>query len=125
MCAKHRSGLRRRRRGLKVAISNFSEPVARDDDPEAYWAQHVPPPRPRRMSLLEQDARWGFHIDAIGVHLLDRGVAAEVEFWDFTEERFAWYGQAGVLNRSFLDEDDLRAYLDRFGYPDLFINHGR
>jgi len=115
----------RRRRGLSVAISNFSAPLAEAPDAKAYWRRHVPPRRPRRVRLLEQDARWGFHIDSIGVYLLDRGVAEHVEFWDFKPERYAWYGQAGVLNRSFLNEKDLRAYLDRFGYSDLFINHGR
>jgi hypothetical protein len=117
---------KRRSSGIRVAISNFSQPVQAAPDADGYWTRHPPPPPPPRVSLLEQDVRWGFHIDAIGVHLLDLGIARDVQFWDFTPERRpAWYGRGGVLNLTFLNEDDLFAYLHRFGYPDLFINHGR
>jgi hypothetical protein len=35
------------------------------------------------------------------------------------------YEENGVLNIGFLGDDDLAAYLDRHGDPDLFINYGR
>jgi hypothetical protein len=55
---------------------------------------------------------------------LDIGVADDVEYWDFSSRRLLSRGPNGVLWVTFLNEDDLIAYLDRFGYPDLFINHG-
>jgi glycosyltransferase involved in cell wall biosynthesis len=110
---------------MKVAIANFSAPVAAARNFEAYWARHRAPPRPPRISLFEQQPGWGFHIEAIGVHLMDRGITDEVEFWDFSDRRLVEWRPNGVLRLRFLNEADLRAYLARHGYPDLFINHGR
>jgi hypothetical protein len=110
---------------VKVAIANFSKPVAAADDYGAYWADHLKPPTYPRCSLLEQTLDWGFHITAIGVHLLDLGIAEEVEFWDFSAHRSMWYSPTGVLWSTFLNEDDLEAYLARHGDPDLFVNYGR
>jgi glycosyltransferase involved in cell wall biosynthesis len=109
---------------LKVAIANFSEPIEARFDYASYWAGRERPPMGPRLSLFEQPLKWGFHIHAIGVHLLDRGIANDVEYWDFSERRLLSRGPNGVLWVSFLNEDDLTTYLDRFGYPDLFINHG-
>ena len=47
-----------------------------------------------------------------------------MEFWDFSEQRVARYTEGGVLWLTFLNEADLVAYLERHGYPDLFVNHG-
>ena len=77
-----------------------------------------------RLSLFEQPLRWGFHIHAPGVHLLDIGAADDVEYWDYSDERILGRAPNGVLWATFSNEDDLTAYLDRFGYPDLMINHG-
>src|SRR5687767_10648719 len=109
---------------VKVAIANFTEPVACAVDLR-YWDRYERPPQRGRVTLFEQPVGWGFHIDAIGVYLLDQGLADEVEFWDFADRRSAGYRPNGVLNSTFFDERDLEAYLDRHGCPDLFINHGR
>lgn len=110
---------------MKVAIANFSAPVAASEGARAHWARHRQPVRRIRSSLSEQAVGWGFHIHAIGVYLLDAGVADEVEVWEFGDRRSAEYGPDGVLKLTFLDEDDLEAYLERFGDPHLFVNHGR
>jgi glycosyltransferase involved in cell wall biosynthesis len=109
---------------MKVAIANFSEPVAAQEDFAAHWAGFDPPPSPPRLSLFEQPPGWGFHIEALGVHLLDRGIAEEVEFWDFADRRLVDRRPNGVLRLRFLNEDDLEAHLALHGYPDLFVNHG-
>lgn len=94
-------------------------------DFKAYWVNHVhPPKRASRDTLFEQPHDWGFHIYSIGVYLLDQGIADEVEFWDFAEPRSAEYHSNGILRVLFYNQDDVKAYLDRYGYPDLFINHG-
>jgi hypothetical protein len=109
---------------LRVAIANFAEPIESNLDYAEYWATREPPAMGARLSLFEQPLRWGFHIHAIGVHLLDIGAAADVEYWDFSDQRVFGRAPNGLLWVTFLNEDDLTAYLDRFGYPDLFINHG-
>ena len=110
---------------MKVIISNFSAPLKARDNFRAYWRAHVKPPRPPRLSLFEQEVDWGFHIYSLGVYLMDKGVADEVEFWDYTNERAMHYLSNGVLRVTFFNEKDVKAYFDRYGYPDLFINHGR
>jgi hypothetical protein len=110
---------------MKVVISNFSAPINRQMDFKSYWRQHTKPPKQKRVSLFEQEFDWGFHIYAIGVHLMDKGFADEVEFWDYTEDRRTHYLSNGVLRVTFFNEDDIAAYLERYGYPDLFINYGR
>jgi hypothetical protein len=110
---------------VKVAIANFSKPIDATLDFQSYWAQHHKPPRGPRVGLFEQDVGWGFHIHSLGVHLLDKGLADEVEFWDFSEHRRMRYEPNGVLALTFLNEADLKAYLARYGAPDLFVNHGR
>ena len=47
-----------------------------------------------------------------------------MEFWDFAEVRSTAYHTNGILRVLFYNEEDIEAYLNRFGYPDLFINHG-
>jgi hypothetical protein len=110
---------------VKVAIANFSKPVEAALDFEELWARDRRPERRPRISLFEQPAGWGFHIDSIGVYLLDQGLADEVEFWDFAERRSVSYKPTGVLRVVLANEDDLAAYLERYGHPDLFVNHGR
>jgi glycosyltransferase involved in cell wall biosynthesis len=110
---------------MRVAIANFSEPVEGAGGDESHWTSYEKPPPPEpRLTLFEQPLRWGFHIHALGVHLLDRGLADEVEYWDFAAERGSGYAPNGVLWLTFLDEDDLFTYLDHVGPPDLFVNHG-
>jgi glycosyltransferase involved in cell wall biosynthesis len=109
---------------MKVAISNFSRPVRKKSDFRAYWRSQSKPPRGNRLSLFEYKADWGFHIYALGVYLMDKGVADEAEFWDFSEQRSTAYHPYGVLNVTFFNEADLKAYLERYGCPDLYIHHG-
>jgi len=110
---------------VRVAISNFSRPVDLDDDYERLWDETTPPPPPAtRRSLFEQPFDWGFHIYAIGVHLLDEEVADHVEFWDYAPVRTASYLANGVLRMTFHHERDLAAYLERKGAPDLLLNYG-
>ncbi|MGH7899785.1 MAG: glycosyltransferase [Candidatus Binatia bacterium] len=110
---------------MHVVIANFSSPVARSIDGHAYWAAHRKPEPGRRQSLFEQRVDWGFHIYAIGVHLLDLGLARSVEFWDYGPERWSAYLANGVLRTSFLGPEDVWHYLERYGEPDLFINYGQ
>jgi glycosyltransferase involved in cell wall biosynthesis len=107
---------------VKVAIANFGEPIVspRERDPEA----HARPPRRAPAPLFEGPADWGFHIYALGAYLMDRGIADEVEFWDYAETRSASYHSTGILRVLFHDPDDVEAHLRRDGYPDLFVNHG-
>lgn len=109
---------------MKVVISNFSEPVIKKADSGDYWRDHRKPPRGERLSLFEYEADWGFHIYALGVYLMDKGIADEVEFWDFSDTRSTAYHPYGVLNVTFLNEADTKAYLERYGCPDLYIQHG-
>ena len=109
---------------MKVAISNFSKPVRHSADFRIYWRGHCKPPRGNRLSLFEYKADWGFHIYALGVYLMDKGVADEVEFWDFGQQRSTAYHPYGVLNVTFYNEADLKAYMERYGCPDLYIHHG-
>jgi len=83
------------------------------------------PQRQSRASLFDQRPDWGFHIYSIGVYLLDKGMADEVEFWDYSDQRSTTYHSNGILRVMFLNEEDVKVYLERYGYPDLFINHGR
>jgi hypothetical protein len=55
---------------------------------------------------------------------MDKGIADEVEFWDFSEQKSTTYHPYGVLNVTFYNEADIKAYLKRYGYPDLYIHHG-
>ena len=94
-------------------------------DYNRYWEIHQKPKSGDRLSLFENKADWGFHIYSIGVYLMDKGIADEVEFWDYSANRGSSYHSYGILRIMFNDENDVIAYLDRYGYPDLYINHGR
>lgn len=109
---------------MKVVIANFTAPVTECTDARSYWATHRKPERGARVALFEQRFDWGFHICAIGVHLMDIGLASEVEFWDYTRERSTAYGANGVLRVTFLGPEDVFCYLERYGEPDLFLNYG-
>jgi hypothetical protein len=109
---------------VKVVIANFSRPIDSDLDFAGYWRKWQRPPRTPRCTLFEHRADWGFHIFALGVHLLDIGLASDLEFWDFRPERRAWRHPYGFLWMTFHNERDIAAYLDRFGTPDLYIQHG-
>jgi len=109
---------------LRVVIANVCSSVARTMDFYSAWARYVSPAKRQRDSLFEQPHDWGFHIYSLGVHMLDQGLAQDVEFWDFGEPRSAEYHSNGILRVIFYNTQDVKAYLDRFGYPDLFINHG-
>lgn len=110
---------------MRVAIANFGRPVPQNLDFRAYWKRHVMPPRGTRGALFDFPVDWGFHIFALGIHLLDQGIADSAEFWDYRPNRGTSYHSSGVLRVWFANEDDVAAYLDRYGDPDLFINHGR
>jgi hypothetical protein len=109
---------------MKVAISNFSKSIPKRGDFRAYWRSHGKPPKGKRVSLFEYKADWGFHIYALGVYLMDKGIADEVEFWDFADARSTVYHPYGVLNVTFYNEADTKAYIDHYGAPDLYIHHG-
>ena len=84
----------------------------------------MPEKRTPRNSLFEQPVDWGFHIYAIGVTLLDRGIAGSVEFWDYADERRTFHLSNGILKITFFNEADVAAYLSVHGAPDLFLNYG-
>ena len=110
---------------MRVVIANVGEPSPRQLDFRAYWAAHtMPPQRTKRDTLTEQPWDWGFHIMALGVYLLDHRLAERVEFWDFGEQRECFYLGNGILRVTLFNEQDAEAYLERYGDPDLFINHG-
>jgi hypothetical protein len=109
---------------MRVVIANVGRPIDSGLDFERLWAEHRPPPEPEWLSMFEQPHDWGFHIYAIGVRLRDLGEADRVEFWDYTEERRCHYLSNGVLRVALHNDDDARAYLERTGYPDLFVNYG-
>jgi glycosyltransferase involved in cell wall biosynthesis len=109
---------------MRVVIANLSDPVDAELDFRELWRQHeMPPPEPR-LSLFEQPHDWGFHIYSVGVHLMDLGEADRVEFWDYSPERQTHYLSNGILRVTFFNDDDVKAYLEETGDPDLFINHG-
>jgi glycosyltransferase involved in cell wall biosynthesis len=110
---------------MRVIISNFSKPIDKTIDFKSYWANHAKPERGKRLSLFEYKADWGFHIYSLGVYLMDTGIADEIEFWDYSETKSSSYHPYGILRVMFYNERDIMAYLDRYGYPDLYINHGR
>ncbi|MCI0603862.1 hypothetical protein L0156_12715 [bacterium] len=83
------------------------------------------PPKRRRVSLFDQAVDWGFHLYSLGVYMMDEGIADEVEFWDYSETRSTSYHSNGILRVLFYNQADVLAYLERFGYPDFLINHGR
>ncbi len=109
---------------MRVAIANFGDPVMAGLDYEASWATHAKPPRIAVPSLFDQPHDWGYHIYALGRYLINQGIADDVEFWDFAEQRSTGYHSNGILRVIFHNTDDVQAYLDRYGYPDLYVNHG-
>lgn len=109
---------------MRVVIANFSAAAPTTLDFAAYWQRYHLPPKSPRVSLFEQKVGWGFHIYALGVYLLDKGVADAAEFWAEAAERSVKYRKNGVLRVHFSNTDDARAYLARYGVPDLFINYG-
>ena len=109
---------------LRIVVSNFSRPTPGRLDFAGMWRlAQFPEPRPR-LALFDQPFGWGFHLYALGVYLMDRGVAERVEFWDYSPQRRMSFLANGVLKIEFRNEDDVAAYIDRFGPPDLFFNHG-
>lgn len=109
---------------MRVVIANVSPPLESRLDYRADWEGFEPPPLGPRHSLFEQPHDWGFHIYSIGVHLMDLGEADRVEFWDYCEERRVHHLSNGVLRVAFHNDEDVAAYLDETGDPDLFVNHG-
>jgi len=111
---------------MRVVIANFSRPTRTTLDFGSFWAQQdLPPPPAGRLSLFDQPADWGFHILALAVLLLDRGEVERAEFWNYDAKRSLRYHSTGVLKIDFSNHEDVRAYLDRHGPPDLFVNYGR
>ena len=108
---------------VKVVIAAFSV-IPDCPDGSTFWATHPKPQPGPRCSLFEQRYDWGFHIYSIGVHLLDKGLASEVEYWDYYSKRSLGYLPNGVLRVNFLGQQDVFHYLDRYGEPDLFVNYG-
>ncbi len=117
---------------MRVVICNFGKPGCRNGEYDRYWAETERPVREQRLSLFEYKVDWGFHLYALGVYMLDNGIADEVEFWNFASggaqtchRRGMSYHYMGVLRVNFLDEQDVFAYIRRYGVPDLLVNHGR
>jgi glycosyltransferase involved in cell wall biosynthesis len=111
---------------MKVVIANFGKEVYPDDPPdyELEWRGFSKPEAPQRSRLMELSHEWGFHIFSIGVHLLDSGLADEMEFWNFEPRRRFWWHRYGFYWMNFHNEQDLAAYLKTTRPPDLFIQHG-
>jgi len=111
---------------VRIVSANFGRPFPRTRDYRAYWERHeLPPPREQRLSLFDHAVDWGFHIYAFGILLMDRGIAERAEFWDFAPEPSTVYHSNGTLRVMFENEEDVAAYIERHGVPNLFINHGR
>ena len=68
---------------MKVVIANFSRPINKKMDYKSCWRNFSKPKLESRTSLFDYDSGWGFHIYAIGIYLMDQGIADEVEFWNF------------------------------------------
>jgi len=110
---------------MKVVICNLSKTFDRQEDFHRYWTHRPRPEPPReRQSLFDFPVGWGFHIFALGMYLLDRGLADEVEFWTCDERREMFYQPSGILWVRFLNVEDIQAYIEVSGPPDLFINYG-
>ncbi len=111
---------------MKVVISNFGVEVFPQEplDYEAQWRTIERPPAPRRKRLFELEHDWGFHIFSIGVHLLDCGLADEMEFWNFAPDRRFFWHDYGFFWMNFHNSNDLAEYLKTSGPPDLYIQHG-
>jgi hypothetical protein len=109
---------------MRIVIANFSRPIPSRRNFRGVWSRAELPPRQPRLTLFEQPVGWGFHVYAIGVHLMDLGIAERVEFWDYQPKRTMSLLANGVLKVTLLNEKDVAAYLSRFGPPDLFINYG-
>src|SRR5262249_6058636 len=112
-------------RDMRIVISNFGAPCRGRRNFNRLWRRvEQPPPLAPRESLFAQRVGWGFHIYAIGVHLMDLGIADRVEFWDYQPKRTMRYLSNGVLDLTFSNHRDVAGYLNRFGPPDLFVNYG-
>jgi glycosyltransferase involved in cell wall biosynthesis len=112
------------RRGARVVIANFGRARPTTLDHRAFWASHPLPPPRRRTPLFDQPLDWGFHIYSLGVRMMDLGLADRVEFWDYADPRSTVWHSSGILRVLFENEEDVAAYLERYGPPDLFVNHG-
>jgi hypothetical protein len=110
---------------MRIVVANFGRPVV---GPSAHyralWEAHEKPVGFTAPDLFDQPHDWGFHLYALGTYLQNKGIADEVEFWDFAEPRGTEYHSNGTLRVMFHNPEDVQAYLDRYGYPDLFYNHG-
>jgi len=111
---------------MKVVIANFGEPVYPQQpmDYRSYWRMFEKLWTKRRKRLFELEHNWGFHIFSIGVYMLDQGLADEMEFWNFTEDRRFFWHPYGFCWMNFLNEEDLQVYLEDVSPPDLFIQRG-
>jgi hypothetical protein len=109
---------------VRVVIANFGAPIPSRNDFAQLWRGARLPGEGPNVSLFEQQVKWGFHLYALGVYLRDIGLARRIEFWDFDADRRVSYLSNGVLKVTFHNEEDVAAYIARFGPPDLFVNHG-
>jgi len=109
---------------MKVVITNFPPPIKSSLDFDKYWKNFEKPLLFKKTSLFEYKADWGFHIYALGVYLMDKAIADEVEFWDYSPDRKTEYHPLGILRVLFHNLNDIISYMKRFGYPDLLVNHG-
>lgn len=67
---------------MRVVIANFRPPLAKPADFPEWWSSQARPRKKDRYErLLDYSAGWGFHIFAIGLHMMDLGLADDVEFW--------------------------------------------
>lgn len=118
---------------VRVVIANFGKPgETTAAEYHSYWAETPRPVREQSLPLFEYKVDWGFHIMALGIHMMDKGIADEVEFWNYAQDdgvtwhkRGMSYHYMGVLRVNFVNEHDVAAYIRRYGVPHLFINHGR
>ncbi len=110
---------------MRVVIANFRPPLAKPADFPEWWSSQTRPRKKDRYErLLDYSSGWGFHIFAIGLHMMDLGLADDVEFWDYGPSRRMAYHSSGVLKMVFHHAQDVHDYVDRTGPPDLFVNYG-
>lgn len=70
---------------MRVVISNFGTPISRVEDAD-YLKTAPRPSCEQRLPLFDYRVGWGFHLYALGIYIREKGIADEVEYWNFSEE---------------------------------------
>ena len=110
---------------MKVVIANFGNPVNASLDYEAELGDACKTSAHRSSAAVRPAARLGIpHLCAR--HVSDEpGNCGRSGVLGFRRSNAARkYHSNGILRVMFHNADDVQAYLDRYGYPDLYVNHG-